>query len=80
MFFKNANISNELKIALERNPMAEDGVKKLLGCVWHCIAEVQGVTVNLRNGNFLILHSHNLLRKYKNSVHQEAGIHKDMLE
>lgn len=34
----------------------------------------------LRGSNFLILPSQNLLRKYKNSVHQEAGVNKDMLE
>ena len=34
----------------------------------------------LRSSNFVILPSQNLLRRYKNSVHQEAGINKEMLQ
>ena len=33
----------------------------------------------LRNSNFMILPSQQLLQKYKNIVHQQAGINKDVL-
>jgi hypothetical protein len=33
----------------------------------------------LRNSNFMILPSQQLLQKYKNNVHQQSGINKDVL-
>lgn len=68
------------KMALERNPNGRRWSKEIVRlCLTLYCRSPRGCS-ELRNSIFLILPSYNLLRKYKNSVHQEAGIKKDMLE
>ena len=60
-------------MALERHPFERRWSKDIIRlCLTRGYAE-------LKNSNFMILTSQNLLRKYKNSIHQEAGINTDML-
>lgn len=78
MFVENANISNEPKMALERNPNGRRWSKDIVRL---CLILSKSKGYNeLRGSNFLIWPSQNLLRKYNNSVHQAAGVNKDMLE
>lgn len=80
MFIENANIFNEPKMALERNPNGRRWSKDIIRlCLTLYCRSPRGYN-ELRGSNFLILPSQNLLRKYKYSVHQEAGVNKDMLE
>lgn len=68
------------KMALERNPNGRRWSKDLVRlCLTLYCRSPRGYN-ELRGSNFLILPSQNLLRIYKNSVHQEAGVNKDMLE
>lgn len=67
-------------MALERNPNDKRWSKDIVRlCLTLYCRSPRGYN-ELRGSNFLILPSQNLLRKYKNSVHQEAGVNKDMLE
>lgn len=67
-------------MALERNPNGRRWSKDLVRlCLTLYCRSPRGYN-ELRGSNFLILPSQNLLRIYKNSVHQEAGVNKDMLE
>jgi hypothetical protein len=60
-------------MVLERHPFERRWSKDIIRlCLTRGYAE-------LKNSNFMILPSQNLLRKYKNSIHQEAGINIDML-
>lgn len=78
MFVENANISNEPKIGFRAKPecLSKDIVRL---CLTLDGRSPRGY-IELRGSNFLILPSQNLLRKYKNSLHQEAGVNKDMAE
>lgn len=68
------------KMALERNPNGRRWSKEIVRLCLTLYCRSPRRCSELRNSIFLILPSYNLLRKYKNSVHQEAGIKKDMLE
>jgi hypothetical protein len=65
------------EIALERNRFGRQWSKDIirLSLTLYCRSPNE-----IRSSNFVILPSQNLLRRYKNSVHQEAGIHKEMLQ
>jgi hypothetical protein len=68
------------KMALERNPNGRRWSKDIIRlCLTLYCRSPRGYS-ELRNSNFLILPSQNLLRKYKNTVHQQAGINNDVLE
>ena len=68
------------KMALERNRFglwwSEDIIRL---CLTLYCRSPRGYS-ELRSCNFVILPSQNLLRRYKNSVIQEAGINKEMLQ
>lgn len=68
------------KMALERNPHGRRWDKDVIRvCLTLYCRSPRGYS-ELKNSNFLILPSQNLLRRYKNSIHQEAGIKTDMLD
>lgn len=78
MFVEIANISNEPKMALERNPNGRSLSKAIIRLYLTLYCSSPRGYNELRGSYFLILPSQNLLRKYKNSLHQEAGVNKDM--
>ena len=68
------------KMALERNPNGRRWNKEIIRlCLTLYCRSPRGYS-ELRNSNFIILPSQNLLRRYKNSVYQEAGVNSDMLD
>jgi len=68
------------KMALERHPFGRRWNKEVIRlCLTLYCRSPRGYS-ELRNSNFLILPSQNLLRRYKNTVHQEAGININMLQ
>ncbi|CAG2216361.1 unnamed protein product [Mytilus edulis] len=67
------------KMALERHPFGRRWNKEIIRlCLTLWCRSPKGY-IELRNSNFLILPSHNLLQRYKNSVEQKSGINKEIL-
>ena len=66
-------------MALERHPFGRRCDKDIVRmCLTLWCRSPRGYT-ELRNSNFMILPSQQLLQKYKNNVHQQSGINKDVL-
>ena len=66
-------------MALERHPFGRRWRKDIIRLCLTLYCRSPRGYAELKNSNFMMLSSQNLLRKYKNSIHQEAGINIDML-
>ncbi|XP_071174117.1 uncharacterized protein [Mytilus edulis] len=67
------------KMALERHPNGRRWNRDIVQlCLSLWCRSPRGYT-DLRNSKFLVLPSQKLLQRYKNRIHQEAGINKEML-
>jgi hypothetical protein len=70
---------NAQRMALQRHPFGRRWKKDIIRlCLTLWCRSPRGYS-ELRNSNFMILPSKSVLQKYKNIVHQEAGINKEVL-